>query len=32
VGVISILLTLLCMLLASRLGRRLPEGVLPWRA
>jgi iron(III) transport system permease protein len=32
VGVISILLTLLCMLLATRLGRRLPEGVLPWRA
>lgn len=32
VGVISIVLTLLCMLLASRLGRRLPEGVLPWRA
>lgn len=32
VGVISILLTLLCMLLASLLGRRLPQGVLPWRA
>lgn len=32
VGVISIFLTLLCMLLATRLGRRLPEGVLPWRA
>lgn len=32
VGVISIVLTLLCMLLAARLGRRLPEGVLPWRA
>ncbi|MDR3371543.1 iron ABC transporter permease [Rhodoferax sp.] len=32
VGVMSIVLTLLCMLLASRLGRRLPEGVLPWRA
>ncbi|MBT3068383.1 iron ABC transporter permease [Rhodoferax sp. U11-2br] len=32
VGIISIVITLLCMLLASRLGRRLPEGVLPWRA
>jgi len=32
IGIISIVITLLCMLLASRLGRRLPEGVLPWRA
>ena len=32
VGILSIVITLLCMLLASRLGRRLPEGVLPWRA
>ena len=31
-GILSIVITLLCMLLASRLGRRLPEGVLPWRA
>jgi iron(III) transport system permease protein len=32
IGVVSILITLACMLLASRLGRHLPEGVLPWRA
>jgi iron(III) transport system permease protein len=32
VGILSIVITLLCMLLASWLGRHLPEGVLPWRA
>lgn len=30
-GMLSIVLTLIVMLLASWLGRRLPEGVLPWR-
>lgn len=31
-GMISILLTLVLMGLTTLLGRRLPEGVLPWRA
>lgn len=31
-GVIGIALTLALMLLASLCGRRLPDGVLPWRA
>lgn len=32
VGVLSIVLTLVVMALASWWGRRLPQGVLPWRA
>lgn len=32
VGVLCTVLTLAVMLLANRLGRKLPEGVLPWRA
>jgi len=32
IGVVTIALTLALMLLASVCGRRLPDGVLPWRA
>ena len=32
VGVLTVLITVSLMLLASFAGRRLPSGVLPWRA